>query len=282
MHLTVRLMCVVGCMWIFVSPCSAQRNTKPLDRGIHKRKLLNGFSILRDKSHSKHNDPSFLDVAPKTRFPIKTMASRTCLPISINIHGQHNLRPSILTKSRSRTRDILKPLRRRQAHQIHFPQRFQCDSLAIEKDTLGNPMSDKKPAWGTAVTLAGLAVSFRALALGQEPGDWFPGGTGRPTRGLVLGGGITIIGAIISWLEIRNHIKELPPDIVEEPEEEFTPSFWNPYANWKYIINTARQNRPGMSTVPAWKKILTWTGFVLGVSFMGDLLLLGLFSLFFL
>lgn len=267
-----------------VTATTAQRDHKPLDRGIHKRSLLKGYSVLRGQHPSNRKTSGDLDriSAPALRLPnkdkkaVQALMPRACQPVAPSIDSRQPGKPFLLQSFQRHQPKRLRFLPKRQVDRVTCRGGRPSELIRTrEQGTASTPearaASDPTQDWvGPAITLAGLLVGLRAVVLGQAIGNWLFGG--GPTHGLILGGVFALLGAILiqvrTFAPIERKVRDAAPPTHGMPflerirrERHINKAYWNEVR----------------STVPMWKVLLFSLGIGFGTIWIGDLVLILIF-----
>ena len=196
---------------------SAQRNNKPLDRGIHKRRALKGFTILRGERQDRRQEQTSFQRADKQQIPVASIASFRCPPLQ---RHDVTMRPRLILPSLRRLPmgQCPRPLVRRNAQSIDRPAHPRF--LHAEKTEPEREANNGKPQsilslvlefLGPIISSIGLFVGIRAIRKGQRFGDFWPGGyTRQNPQGMVLGGAMTLIGFFVGVLTLGKTLLASP------------------------------------------------------------------------
>ena len=207
----------VAGLLLMAESSSAQRNNKPLDRGIHKRRALRGFTILKEERQDRRQGQSSFQRADKQHVPIASIASFRCPPLQ---RHDVTIRPRLVFPLLRRlpVGQCPRPLLRRKTQSIEWPAppRF----LHAGKTEPEREANDGKPQsilslvlefLGPIISSIGLFVGIRAIRKGQRFGDFWPGGYTRPNpQGMVLGGAMTLIGFFVGVLTLGKTLLASP------------------------------------------------------------------------
>lgn len=215
MNQIVRSLCIAAGILLAASSTLAQSNTKPLDRGIHKRKVLKGYTVFGHGHRIKRQQQSFQPTIHDQTAPATSMKTLSCRPVgerspikNLDLRTQVSVSPWFVNR-------LMRPLFKRQAQPIggppilgHLPLRPIIDLEAPLVDDPNGPPSSNEPKNAAALGLSiiGLAVGTRALLLGQRFGDAIAFSTWK-FQGLLLGGLLALIGGLMGSVKLirRTH-----------------------------------------------------------------------------
>lgn len=216
MNQTMTWTCLVFFAFLTATTATAQRSNKPLDRGIHKRTLLKGYSVLRGqhppnnknaKDFKGANAPD-LGLPGQGRATIQNLMPRACQPVAATIHARHLRRPSILTVFQRPQPKLPRVLSISRPASVPWQSGVRRDSIQTSDQGIAPTLEEHAASahpldWiGPGMTVAGLLVGMRAMFRGQRVGDWLASVGDPVSEGLILGGVIALLGAI--FIGIRN------------------------------------------------------------------------------
>ena len=288
MNQTLTWTCLVFFALLTATTATAQRSDKPLDRGIHKRTLLKGYSVLRGQHPPNNKNAKDIEGAnaPGLRLPgqgrgtLQNLMPRACQPVAATIHARHLLRPSILPVFQRPQPKMLRVLSMRRPALAPWRSGLRRDSVqtngqgiapTLEEHAASAPTQD----WiGPGMTVAGLLVGLRAMLRGQRIGDWLAPVGDQVSEGLILGGVIAVLGAI--FIGIRNVFP------VVKKVQNSAPATQGMSMRERGIRNRNIQKDTRaelLSKVPTWKLCMYVFGLTIGLIWMSELFAFMLFLL---
>jgi|GEM_PF-2359727 len=279
MNQTLTWTCLVFFALLTATTATAQRSDKPLDRGVHKRTLLKGYSVLRGQ-HPPNNknakdlkgaDARALRLPGQGRGALQTLMPRACQPVAASIHARHLRRPSILPAFQRPQPKMLRVLSMRRPALSPWRSGLRRDSVQTNGQGIAPTLEEHAASappqgWiGPGMTVAGLLVGLRAMLRGQRIGDWLDDG-GAAQEGMILGGVITFLGAI--FIGIRNVFP------IAKKVRNTAPAAQGMSMCERVIRNRNIQKDTRaelLSKVPAWKLCMYVFGLTVGLIWMSEL-----------